>query len=178
MGERIMLEFMNRDEFAQYCLSARIGDCEPNLLAFNYITPMAVCIETMVKSAWLEFKTDAIVEDAEEMNMGKLLADAQYKSFRKWLNEQYDINEELIGSVHTTIHKESNKFKHHLSRIPKRNSSEKKTRFECFYRFTSKYYKQKTGEDAPPWSDDGFDMLMKQDEDEIIRRANRLMMRG
>ena len=170
-----MLEFMNRDEFDQYCLSARIGDCEPNLVRFNYITPMAVCIETMIKSAWLEFKKGSIVEDAEEMNMGKLLADAEYRSFRKWLKEQYDIDEELIGDVHTTIHKESNTYKHHLSRIPKRNSSQKKVRFECFYKFTSKYYKQKTGEDAPPWSDDSFEILMKQDDDGIIRRTDKLM---
>ena len=170
-----MLEFMNRKEVDDYSLYARIGDCELNLIAFNYVTPMAVCVETIVKTAWLEYSKKASVEDAEDMNMGKLYGDVNYKRFRQWFKENYDIDEELINDVHISIHKESNTFKHHLYRIPKRNYDQRKIRFMCFYRFLSKYYKQKTGEEAPPWSDEKFDKLMKLDEDRIIRCANRLM---
>ena len=170
-----MLEFMNREEFDQYGLSDRIRDCEPNLHSFNYITPMAVCIEAMIKSTWLEYKKGSLIEDAEELPMAKVYNDNCYKDFRHWLSAKYGIEKDLMHDVYLQIHKESNKYKHHLQRFPKRGYAEKRARFVHLYNFTVKFFEYKTGEEAPPWSEEEFSDLLKPDDARIIEHVNTLM---
>ena len=177
-----MLEFMNRPEFYQrdYFLASRIGDCEPNLLSFNYITPMAICVEAMVKSALIKFDNRITEDEAGNVSLYNLLFNPkveevrQYLPFRKWFKEQYDIDNDLLNEVKRLI-KESNKYKHSLLIPDKRNKDKKKPYFLCFYSFTAKYFEHKTGEEAPPWDDAQYDDLMRPDDERSIDQANRLM---
>ena len=170
-----MLEFMNKSVFNAYYLNARFEDCEPNLLSFNYITPMAICIEAMVKIAWLEYSGNSNVYDIGYKELAKLLDD---EKFKVWLEKQYDINSTLIKDINIQIRKESNKFKHSLSEISKRHYSQKEKRFKCFYEFTAKYYKKKTGEEAPPWSEKKFFELMAPEEERIARCTDTVFSDG
>ena len=176
-----MLDFMDRPLFYSYSLSARFGDCEPNLLSFNYITPMAVCVEAMVKSAWLEYDKRISEDYAETVSLFDLLFNKeddkarQYTPFRKWFREQYDLDKDLLDDIDKLIRKEANKYKHSLLPLSKRNKAQKRNSFNCFYRFSAKYYKKITGEDAPSWDENKFDELMQTDDERSIRCAGRLM---
>ena len=161
-----MLQFMKRKSVNFYYLNNRFGDCEPNLICFNYITPMAVCVETMIKSMWIEYKNEP-PDDIETRQLYVFLHDS---GFRTWMREQYDISEKLVDDVDRLIRKESNKFKHSLTGIPTRSVEQKKTSFYCFYSFSAKYYKKKTGEDAPEWSESDFYDLMKPEIEKSTRK--------
>ena len=178
----IMLKFMDCFEIRKdYNLAARIRDCEPNLFSFNYLSPMAVCIEAMVKSAWLDFNPKASPDEAGEITLYNLMFNKkddeirQYKPFRKWFKDKYDIDQNLLNDVDRLIRVDSNKFKHHLPPPGQRNPDQIKPSFECFYKFAAKYYEQKTGIKAPPWDESKYAELT-QSEDERVNRHTDIMM--
>ena len=60
-----MLEFMNTPSCNHYYLVHRIKDCEKNLTAFNYATPMAICIEAMLKNILHLYDKSLDIQDIE-----------------------------------------------------------------------------------------------------------------
>ena len=60
-----MLEFMNTPSCNHYYLVHRIKDCEKNLTAFNYATPMAICIEAMHKNILHLYDKSLDIQDIE-----------------------------------------------------------------------------------------------------------------
>ena len=164
-----MLEFMNKRTFNGYYISARVGDCEPNLVCFNYITPMAICVETVLKATWIEYKNPKFVDEAEDIQLDSLLKD---ETFINWLGENYSIPKQIIERIDRDIRKEANKYKHSLLVLPLRSVEQKKSRFECFYQFLALYYKKKTGLEAPPWSDKAYYSLVCSNLEKEKRRVD------
>ena len=171
-----MLEFVSTSQFNRYGFRSRLKDCEPSLVLYNYVTPMAVCVEALLKQLWMEYENITIVDkELEDLTLQYLLRD---QGFAKWLNNQYSFSQSLLDELDVYIRKESNTFKHKLTDIPSRTIEEKKNRFKCFYVFLAQYYKKKTGKDAPSWSDAEYESLVQSETQKQNNRAARVLRLG
>lgn len=181
-----MLEFMDVPSVNSYHLNARIKDCEPNLFSFNFITPMAICLEAMIKLTYLEYaeekhirvsiydlEVDQSSSGGEKYSLGTII---RKENFTCWLQEKYGISQSLIGKI-KTLNTENNHYKHSLQNITKKSPEEKKSFFEPFYIFSAKYFEHKTGKKAPPWSEDEYNKLMAPEIEKVSRRFEAILYR-
>ena len=181
-----MLEFMN-ERSVNFCyLSARFQDCEPNMLSFNFITTMAICLEVMLKLAFLEYAEDKQLRvgiydleenkkrDGDTYTLGTIIRN---DTFVTWLERKYGISQKLVENL-KALNTENNHFKHSLQKIKKKGPIEKKAFFKPFYEFSAKYYEHRTGRNAPPWQEEEYNKLMNTEYKRVYRRSEIILSVG
>ena len=167
-----MLEFMNTPSCNHYYLVHRIKDCEKNLTAFNYATPMAICIEAKKKNILHLYDKSLDIQDIERRQLTDLLNDQKIISL---LKEEFNIPPHLLSDIDRGIRKKNNDYKHSLEKVQKASPPMKKDYFRQFYAFSSKYYEHFSGKQAPDWNDASFDLLISNDIDVIRSKQEHLM---
>ena len=165
-----LLEFLETEEFNNYNLKDRIGDCEPSLTMFNWITPMAICIEAILKIACIDFGIDRqLGKDFDDMHIFKLINNEKVKK----ILSSWGINGVTINGVKTLNH-DNNTYKHALQIVQPLTLTEKKARFRTFYTFVSGYYFYCTGKKAPTWNDIEYARLIRKETEEYKEREQLL----
>ena len=173
-----MLEFMKGVSINEYCLPERFRDCVPNLLAFNCYTPMAICLEAMLKLDYLRYAEEKHIpfsiydfddpDTRSDYSLGKLL---KLKPFTSWLQERYGIDQDDIITLQA-LNKQNNDYKHSLQKIRKiKNPAQKKEIVKTFYEFSAKYYEHRSSKQAPPWPIEEYEKLVAPESEDVITRG-------
>ena len=170
-----MLEFINTPSCNQYYLVNRINDCEKNLTSFNYATPMAICIEAMLKNILYEYDKTLSEEEIEDRKLSDLLRD-QY--LRNLLEKNFNISSRLLDNIDHGIRVVNNQYKHSLKYLVKPSLRQKKDYFYQFFIFASKYYEHFSEKKAPDWDDSLFDSLIETEISILKNKQERLLKAG
>lgn len=166
-----LLEFLETEEFEKYNFKERIGDCEPSLTMFNWVTPMAICIEAILRIACIEYGIDKHYTDKEfrDMHIYALISIIEIKK----ILHDWGITDVTITGV-KTLNYDNNTYKHALQIVHPLNPTEKKVRFRTFYSFVSGYYYYCTGKKAPSWNDIEYARLIRKETEEYKEREQLL----
>lgn len=166
-----LLEFLETEEFNNYNLKDRIGDCEPSLTMFNWITPMAICIEAILRITCIDYGIDKhyTYKEFRDMHIYDLIS---IKEIEEILHD-WGINGVTIKGVKTLNH-DNNTYKHALQIVQPLTLTEKKARFRTFYTFVSGYYFYCTGKKAPTWNDIEYARLIRKETEEYKEREQLL----
>ena len=174
-----MLEFVKKGkECKQYCFPQRVADCESSLMLFNYLTPMAICVEMIIKDASIKAKVYYDETECDKDTRTSLITLIDERKVRDELHE-WGMNDFLINNVRDKIYNPNNDYKHHLvldPRIP--SPSEKLVIFKVFYSFLSYYYFHKTGNAAPRWNEKECAKLFEKREQDFTNRTDIYPARG
>ena len=169
----IMLDFLNNSKCNSYFLIERLNDCETSLSFFNYVTPMAICIEAILKITGQHLDLDYTDDELDNAALKTLLMDNKIKK------ELYNwgIKQTLIDNIDSTIREKNNDYKHSLIKIKKPSPTERFKMFKLFYEFVSFYYEHCTGKQAPAWDDRLFDSLLSKENNEYDDRKRAMQLR-
>ena len=177
-----MLEFMEDRKVNEKHLPERFRDCIPNLLAFNCYTPMAICLEAMLKLDYLQYAEEKTMrfssyefdnpEISSDYSLGKLL---KTKPFTLWLQGRYGMSQSDIITLQA-LNKKNNDYKHSLERIDKKkNPAQKKELVKAFYEYSARFYEHRTdNKQAPPWPNEEYEKLVasEAEREKVISRGD------
>lgn len=174
-----MLEFVNKGkECKQYSFPNRVADCESSLMFFNFLTPMAICVEMIIKDASIKAGVYSDETECDSDTRTSLITLIDDRKVRDELHE-WGMNDWLIENVKAKIYTPNNDYKHHLVLDPWIPGPDERLKiFYFFYGFLSAYYEHKTGNTAPRWNEKECAKLFEKREQDFTNRADIYPARG